>query len=551
MTAGHGRPQWILSTYGPGRAPPASLLEDNEYSFEELRLRFYELASTGKEAQANQEAGALWTKAEDGMRSIAQNADNVIKFMEDANQKHPNRYDFCQTDGSKTREELVKAVEAAFPANSSGFSQSATTVGFGKPAFGQPSATPGFGQSPFGQPTQSANPFAQPAQPAQSGNPFVQPAPSANPFAQPGATSGFGPPAFGQSGFGQPSQPAASGFGPSSQPAFGAPSFGQPTQPVPAFGQPSQSAPALGQPAQAAQSANPFAQPAQPAQSANPFAKPSATGFGQPSQLTSAFWQPSQPAAAFGQPSQPAPTAFGQPTAPGGFGQSAFGQPSQPAAGGFGQPSQIPSSGFGQPSQPVPSAFGQPSQTSAFGAKASSTSQFIQPAATTGGFGQPSNPIITPAFGSAPTATPAFSSTPNAQSAQTPNPLTNQPPASLHYTETIPKRAATYTGRTLGDSKEKEVQSYAGRRVQYIHGAPCYERPDGKGWERIWFPDFGNGADVLALNRPEKKDDLEGKGEAYTQEVKQAYVQLFTKGWFGEGGMPTVPPLREWCAFDF
>jgi hypothetical protein len=95
------------------------------------------------------------------------------------------------------------------------------------------------------------------------------------------------------------------------------------------------------------------------------------------------------------------------------------------------------------------------------------------------------------------------------------------------------------------------MQSYAGRRVQYIHGAPCYERPDGKGWERIWFPEFGNGADVLALNRAEKKDDLEGREEAYTQEVKQAYVPIFTRGGLGVGGMPSVPPLREWCAFDF
>lgn len=87
--------------------------------------------------------------------------------------------------------------------------------------------------------------------------------------------------------------------------------------------------------------------------------------------------------------------------------------------------------------------------------------------------------------------------------------------------------------------------------MQYVNDVPCYERPDGKGLERIWFPESGNGADVLALNAPGKKDNLEGRADEYTQEIKQAYVHLFTKGGFGDGGMPTVPPMREWCAFDF
>jgi nucleoporin NUP42 len=558
MTTGQGRPQWILSTYGPGRAPPASLLEDNEYSFEELRLRYYELASAGNEAQANQEAGALWSKAEDGMRTIAQNADDVIKYMEDADKKHPNRYDFCQTDGTKTREELAKAAESKTsfgggfgqPATSSGFGQSgfgqpsqpgqsanpfaqpSTAYAFGKPAFGQPAAGAGFGQSAFGQPSQpsqAANPFAQPS----AANAFGKPA-----FGQPAAGTGFG-----QSGFGQPLQPVIGGFG-------------QPSQPVSGFGQPSQ-----------------------PVQTANPFAQP-ATGFG----------QPSQPASAFGQPSQLNTTTFGQPAAPGGFGQTGFGQPSQPATSGFGQSSQPAASGFGQPSQnaggfgqssqPTTSSFGQPSPQPAtsgfgqplpqpaasgfgagtgFGPNSSSASPFGQPpaAAATGGFGQPSNqppvagfghPSSQPApggFGTAPAATQDLATTANAQSALTPHPLTGQPPAPLHYTETIPKRAASFIPGS------RDVASYAGRRVQYVNDAPCYDRPDGKGLERIWFPQEGNGADVLALNAPEKKVDLEGKAEDYTDTVKQAYVHLFTKGGYGDAGMPTVPPLREWCAFDF
>jgi nucleoporin NUP42 len=522
MTAGQGRPQWILSTYGPGRAPPASLLEDNEYSFEELRLRFYELASAGNEAQANQEAGALWSKAEDGMRAIARNPEDVIKFMEDANQKHPNRYDFCQTDGSKTREELAKAAESANSGFGGGFGQAASTTGFGKPSFGQPPAAAATG---FGQPS-----FGQPSQPTQSANPFAQPS-AATAFGQPSqvATGGFGQPtppsSFGAPSFGQPAQ-SAPGFG---QPSQTAPDFGQPSQPGPAFGQPSQPAPAFGQ----------------PAQSANPFAKPS-VGFGQPS-APGGFGQ-----TGFGQPSQPVSTGFGQPSQPA---LGGFGQPSQPALGGFGQPSQPATTGFGQPAQPTSTGFGQPSQSAttgfgtgtAFGTKSSNSSPSIQPAAATatGGFGQPSNTIASaPGIGADPST--SFAPAPNAQAGQNLNPLTGQPSASLHYTETLSNRAAKFRPGT------KEVQSYAGRRVQYVNDVPCYERPDGKGWERIWFPEFGNGAEVLALNAPGKKDDLEGKADDYTQAVKEAYIQLLTKGEFGDAGMmPTVPPMREWCSFDF
>jgi nucleoporin NUP42 len=569
MIAGQGRPQWILSTYGPGRGPPASLLENNEYSFEELRLRYYELARAGNEAQANQEAGALWTKAEDGMRTIAENADDVIKYMEDADKKHPNRYDFCQTDGTKTREELAKAAESK---NSfgGGFGQPATSSGFGQSGFGQPS-----------QPVQSANPFAQPS----AANAFGKPT-----FGQPAAGAGFG-----QTGFGQPSQPAQSAnpfAKPSVANAFGKPAFGQPAAGAgfgqSGFGQPSQ--PAIGSFGQPSQPASGFGQPSQPVQSANPFAQP-VTGFG----------QRSQPASAFGQPSQLNTAAFGQPAAPGGFGHTGFGQPSQaatsgldlpsqPAASGFGQLSQ-PAGGFGQPSQPATSSFGAPSQPAASGfgqlSPQPATSGFgqlsLQPAASgfdtgtsvgpnprsaspfgqsvaptaTGGFGQPSNqpaatgfgrPSSQPAsggFDTAPSAPQGFTTTANAQGALTSHPLTGQPPAPLHYTETIPKRAASFRPGS------RDVSSYAGRRVQYVNDAPCYDRPDGKGLERLWFPEGGNGADVLALNTPEKKVDLEGKAEDYTDSVKQAYVHLFTKGRFEDAGMPTVPPLREWCAFDF
>jgi nucleoporin NUP42 len=80
---------------------------------------------------------------------------------------------------------------------------------------------------------------------------------------------------------------------------------------------------------------------------------------------------------------------------------------------------------------------------------------------------------------------------------------------------------------------------------------PCYQRPDGKGLERIWFPDGGNEEQVMALNRPGKKKDFEAEDEAYTDEVKTQYSYLREHGKFEPGKFPMVPPMREWVDYDF
>jgi nucleoporin NUP42 len=97
----------------------------------------------------------------------------------------------------------------------------------------------------------------------------------------------------------------------------------------------------------------------------------------------------------------------------------------------------------------------------------------------------------------------------------------------------------------------KKLVSYRGRRVQYINGNPCYERSDGKGWERIWFPDGGAGPDVVALNNAEKLEEVQGKGEDYTDAIREEFKFLFEEGRFRNGKMPLVPPMREWCIYDF
>lgn len=182
LTDGKNRPKWILSTYGPGKNPPASLFEGNEYSFEELRVRYYELAANGKQAQADQEAGGLWSKADSQMKDVINNADNVVKFMEEAEKKHPNRHDFCKADGTKKREEVAK--EAELNASAGGapgfgtgaFGQTATAnkaFGTPTPTFGQPAAPTGFGAGGFGQPSKPTS-FGQPSNPSPNLQPLVQ-----------------------------------------------------------------------------------------------------------------------------------------------------------------------------------------------------------------------------------------------------------------------------------------------------------------------------------------------------------------------------------------
>ena len=566
LTDGKGRPRWILTTYGPGKNPPASLLEGNEYSSEEIRVRFYEMRANGKIDEANQEASNLWAKAEQAMKDVVSNAGNVVRFIEDAEKKHPNRFDFIKVDGTKTREQVIKEAESG---NSFGGSSS-----FGQPgSFTKPTTT-------FGQPTASSG-FGQPAQPSAFGQPsggFAQPVTST--FGKP--SIGFGQPSFGQSAqpiFGQPVQPAPV-FG---QPAPQAPVFGQLAKPVPAFGQPAPSAPAFGQ------SSQPTSVFGQPVQTSSAFGKPAfgssgfgqpPTGFGKPS-----FGQPAQSAPAFGQPSQSAST-FGQSS----LSNAGLGQSSQPSTG-FGQ--HVQSNPFGQATQPSPfsqaaltsSPFGQITMTTTSASAA--LPAFGKPSTATPTFGQPTSQQSNP-FGnnresklaifdnpmSSPTFTPGGTSTmntsssiagfgsaqaplkspvselpvlpPNTNSSVAPHPLTNKAPRPLHYTQTLPTAAPTAT-----DPTTKQIRTYRGRQVRYINDSPCYERPDGKGWERIWFPQDGQTPDVVYLGREDKIGDLVAEQGRYTDEIIHEFAFLFEMGRFKDGKMPAVAPKREWCLYDF
>lgn len=596
LTDGTGRPKWILTTYGPGKNAPASLLEGQEYSFEELRTRYYELQAKGQQSQADQEAQALWSKSLQLMEEIARNADQVMKFMEDAEKKHPNRYDLCKTDGSQTREQIAQASQSA--TNSSGvfgtatgfgqgatgmlgkptvsaFSQPVTASGFGAPSFGQPSR-PAFGQPPansvFGKSAFGSSGFGQTATIGQPG----QPAPG---FGQPSTPSAFGqarttPPAFNQMSqgpaFGQPSQPT-SAFGQLSQPVS---AFGQPSQPVSAFGKPPLTATPFGQPAQAAPAfgqlafgSSGFGQATQK----NPFGAPTASvNFGSASQPQSSFNQANKTSSTFGQPAQP----------------SAFGLQAQTSA--FGQPAQ--SSAFGQANPFLKQAqtpFGHANNTETFSATIGTTfasrgsveemsdepmspqPSGSAPSAQTAGavpftqggdnrqFGigdvAESTPLETPFLTPVTAPTNTATNLPSALAASVPSWTTAQPAVDgplesnrrpLHYTQTLPQAPST-------QDLSNRLTSYRGQPVQYFDEIPCYKRPDGKGWERIWFPEGGNNADVQALLKPDKLSETQSDPDKYTDEVKDAYKFLYSHCKFDHGKMPLVPPVRNWIDYDF
>ncbi|KAJ9230353.1 hypothetical protein DTO169E5_8470 [Paecilomyces variotii] len=326
LSAGKGRPEWIFSSYGPGKNAPRQLFggPQREQSFEEMRLRHYEAAAAGNPTPAIQEAEALYAECLKQMDTAINDADGAVRYVVEGEKEHPNRIDITEGRTGPAAAAAGQGTSAFGQANSA-FGQPAVLGGtqsaFGKPtalgqqpAFGQPA----FGQPSFGQPsTLGQKPaFGQPSSLGQGaqGSAFGQPS------ALGSSQSAFGKPAFGQPSFGQP--------------GFGQPAFGKPSVPSP-FGQ----APTTGSGfSQLSSGPSPFGQPAGPA---------AGTGFGQPSTTTaSPFGQAAQSASPFAQVAK-TENPFGQPSTT----ASPFGAPAQqPAPSGFGQPpAATTASPFGQP----------------------------------------------------------------------------------------------------------------------------------------------------------------------------------------------------------
>ncbi|MCJ1415184.1 hypothetical protein MMC32_001515 [Xylographa parallela] len=313
------KPIWTLSAYGPGRGAPLQLFGGypREQSFEELRLRYYELASAGNQQQAIQEEQQLIANAEQQIQSALSDINGAIKYIVSGENEHPNRIDICKGRGPTPNQAQATST------NQPGLSA------FGQaPSFGQPSA-PAQPTTAFGQPSAFGNPattFGQPPQLGKATNPFSASTPSYGPPAPFGAqpTTAFGQsaplgaqptPAFGQSAplGAQPTpafgQPAAFGQAPSSAPAFGHPSLPTTFSQAPssfakaqarAFGLPTPPSGFASQPVSAVGGGGGFGTPSAPAPAlSNPFNR-------QPPSQPSSFSRPPPPA-------QPAPSPFSQP----------------------------------------------------------------------------------------------------------------------------------------------------------------------------------------------------------------------------------------------
>lgn len=368
------------------------------------------------------------------------------------------------------------------------------------------------------------------------------------------------------------SRPSGSAIGQSTVPkaSFGVPatSFGQPTG-ASGFGQPSAlgSRPSpFGQQATAAGQSSAFGQPAQLGRPSTSFGQPTSS-FGQPSVPAPAFGKPSNPTSAFGQSAPPKSTfgqpSFGQPSAPSSFGQnsltSAFGTTATLGStqqSTFGQPSNLKQSAFNQQSVGItqPSAFGKPS------ASANPFGQASQPArtsalgqttpASTNPFGQPVANQSTQAFRQ-PSATDNGSSHAPMQSASAPMQSLAQPSngfgnlsgPSISNTLSQPtaiQAAGTKTQIPATRDAQGNLKTWGGKPVTYVDNEPYTKGEDGA-WGKICFP---NGPP--SLTKAEELAEV-----AYDESTKENYMFMKMRGVFKDGIMPSLPPRREWCSWDF
>jgi len=259
--------------------------------------------------------------------------------------------------------------------------------------------------------------------------------------------------------------------------------------------------------------ANPFGQASQSIQAA-PFGQrtaPRENPFAQSGTLLNPFGQPTSQAQPRPFASTATSTSFSVPSSP--SQQSPFrrvSQPTQENSTGLGVNQALPSNPFGhqQPVSPLPNPFAQPASTSLpnpFGQRPSSSSS-ANPFAPSN---QPSQPNANGAANKGPYG-------PNAQY--------QHPPLQ------------SYVSR---DGNQR-LKMFKGKPVVYKDNEPGIQNRDGT-WEKIWFPD----------GPPAYYDATELDNDAYTEDIKQAYLHVRETGSFKDGVMPFLPPKREWCLWDF
>ncbi|KAI9901975.1 hypothetical protein N3K66_003792 [Trichothecium roseum] len=504
-------PQWVLSSYGPGKNAPELLFGGfpREQSTEEVRLQFYQAKAAGNEQQALNEAQTLYQNAQEQMQNALNNLDQAARFVAEGENKQPNRNHICEQG----------------------------TMGhpFGVFAVGQGNSS-GPASNPFSSaaPATQSSAFGQPSAPQQGGSAFGQP-----------SALGQRPSPFGAPAFGQPSQPSQpqSAFGQPSQPASSAPAFGQPSQPQSAFGQPSQlgsrpsafGAPAFGQTAQPAAQPSAFGQPSQLGQQQNPFSSASNNSNSGPFSAFSGNNNSNSNSNGNAGANPFGSSSGGQANSAGPFASPA--NNSQSNQGGFGQPSQPPAqqSAFGQPSQmgqkpnpfaapatngdtQKPNPFAGTGQTAnPFGAPSQPQQQqgnggFSQPSSNSNPFGQPQQPAAQPQ-----TATDAANPYPPNSTREHPN-----------------------IGSYASKGMDGRLSQFKGRPVVYKDNLPGIQNPSSP-WRRIWFPD----------GPPAYNKSTEVPLEKLNGRIKVQWQAFAQKGAFEDGVMPEMPPPRDCVTWDF
>ncbi|KAL8964662.1 MAG: hypothetical protein Q9183_004297, partial [Haloplaca sp. 2 TL-2023] len=505
------RPLYILSAYAPTKSLAEQLFggQPREQSFEELRFRHYELSAQGNAAQAIQEAQMLNSNAEEQIKTALADLDGAVKYLTDAEDKHPNRIDICDARGGDVSQ--PQASSGVFAR--SGASTPAST--FGQPAFGNPQVSApatAFGQPAFGQAAAPTPAFGKPSAPA----------------------SGFAQPSFGQSAvkpaFGQPSAPAS---------AFGQPAFGQPALPAPAFGQSASlgGAPSAFQQPPSSGLAPTFGQNTSPAPFGQAQQAGNFSGIQQP-QTQSGFGQQSTP---FGQQASTGPQSSGL------FGQ----QQSSVAPTPFAAPK--PSTGF---SQPATTPSNPPMQSVA--PQSSNTIGQAPATQTSISSGQTSKPQ--------PPSNPFALANPSQNTAAFGQNLTSAAPASGQVAVQAPtgglgasartdaaneaSRAAMESSRNPidktfgpGDPGARKLLSWQGQKVTYIDNEPCIKNIQDGGWQKIWFPE---GQPVLTDNTPQYPE-----GFTPTDAMRNDWEHFLQHGVGPDGLFPSLPPPRDMIKWDF
>lgn len=124
------------------------------------------------------------------------------------------------------------------------------------------------------------------------------------------------------------------------------------------------------------------------------------------------------------------------------------------------------------------------------------------------------------------------------------HPLTGKPAAKVMFAQTL----APQKGQKGGFGG---LSSFRGQPVKEVDGISCYQRPDGKGFEKIWFPNFAETDDVRLLNSQIKIADTQAPAQQYTDQITEQFKHLFETGGFKDGKIPLVPPMRDWAVYDF